>query len=264
MGARRGRAGAERAGVLRACAVAPVLSASDMISVWERGRDRHLVDRALLILAAAYPELSDDELPALTIGDRDARLLEVRASTFGPQLDATAVCPRCGIGLEFSLPAESLRLEPAGASSAPASWVAGDYTVRLRCLDSRDLAQAVRAGSEDAARRCLLERCVVEAVRDGRRVDVESLPAAVTEAIADRMAESDPQADLTARLHCSECGHGWDVVFDIANVLWVEIAAHTRQLLRDVHALARAYGWREADILAMSAGRRQLYLEMVG
>ncbi len=40
-----------------------------------------------------------------------------------------------------------------------------------------------------------------------------------------------------------------------------------RELVRRgavVHALARAYGWREADVLAMSEARRHFYLELVG
>ena len=36
------------------------------------------------------------------------------------------------------------------------------------------------------------------------------------------------------------------------------------RLLRQVHTLAMAYGWREIDILSMSALRRQVYLEMLG
>jgi len=34
--------------------------------------------------------------------------------------------------------------------------------------------------------------------------------------------------------------------------------------LSDVHTLARAYGWRERDILTLSPTRRQFYLNMVG
>jgi hypothetical protein len=45
---------------------------------------------------------------------------------------------------------------------------------------------------------------------------------------------------------------------------WKEIAAHAKRLLREVHILAAAYKWREADILAMNPNRRQYYLEMVG
>ena len=42
------------------------------------------------------------------------------------------------------------------------------------------------------------------------------------------------------------------------------IAGRALRLLGHVHALARAYGWREADILAMSPARRQVYLDLAG
>jgi len=45
--------------------------------------------------------------------------------------------------------------------------------------------------------------------------------------------------------------------------LWTEITSQARRLLHEVHLLATTYGWHEADILAMSAIRRQYYLEMV-
>ena len=38
--------------------------------------------------------------------------------------------------------------------------------------------------------------------------------------------------------------------------------AWARRTLRDVHVLARAYGWREADVLALSPTRRQIYVEL--
>jgi hypothetical protein len=39
---------------------------------------------------------------------------------------------------------------------------------------------------------------------------------------------------------------------------------HARSLLAEVHSLARAYGWTESEILALSPQRRSTYLEMVG
>jgi hypothetical protein len=53
-------------------------------------------------------------------------------------------------------------------------------------------------------------------------------------------------------------------MFDIVPYLWTEINAWAMRLLREIHSLATAYGWREADILAMSAVRRHWYLEMIG
>jgi len=53
------------------------------------------------------------------------------------------------------------------------------------------------------------------------------------------------------------------MTFDIASFFWAEICVQAKRLLREVHTLARAYGWREMDILSMSPARRQFYLEMV-
>jgi hypothetical protein len=46
--------------------------------------------------------------------------------------------------------------------------------------------------------------------------------------------------------------------------LWREIESMAGRLLRDVHALASAYGWHEKDILALSPVRRQFYLTLIG
>jgi hypothetical protein len=40
--------------------------------------------------------------------------------------------------------------------------------------------------------------------------------------------------------------------------------ARARALLAEVHSLARAYGWTEPEILALSPQRRAAYLEMAG
>jgi hypothetical protein len=51
-------------------------------------------------------------------------------------------------------------------------------------------------------------------------------------------------------------------VFDVADYLWQELHAWAKDVLRSVHALAVAYGWREADVLALSPTRRRIYLEL--
>jgi hypothetical protein len=50
----------------------------------------------------------------------------------------------------------------------------------------------------------------------------------------------------------------------IASYLWGEIDDWARRVLRDIHVLASAYGWRESDILDMNARRRETYLQMLG
>jgi hypothetical protein len=78
------------------------------------------------------------------------------------------------------------------------------------------------------------------------------------------MGQADPLADLTLLATCPACGHNWRILFDIVSYFWDEIQAWGGRLMREVHTLASAYGWRETDILAMSAWRRQRYLEMIG
>ena len=48
------------------------LSGLAVLEIWERGQGRHAVDRALAILATAFPEHSLAELAALSVGERDA------------------------------------------------------------------------------------------------------------------------------------------------------------------------------------------------
>ena len=74
----------------------------------------------------------------------------------------------------------------------------------------------------------------------------------------------DPQANVQMNLSCVRCGKHWQAVFDIESFLWSEINRWAERLLLEVHQLARAYGWREADILAMSPHRRRFYLDMLG
>jgi hypothetical protein len=77
------------------------------------------------------------------------------------------------------------------------------------------------------------------------------------------MAECDPQAELLLDLNCPACQHTWQVLFDIVSFFWMELSVQAKRLMREVHLLARSYGWREADILSMSAMRRQFYLDLV-
>ena len=93
---------------------------------------------------------------------------------------------------------------------------------------------------------------------------MDELPAEVLAGVAERMEAVDPQANAELILACPSCDHEWQALFDIAPFLYAEIRAWAHRLLRDVHTLASAYGWREADILAMSRWRRDAYLAMVG
>ena len=111
------------------------------------------------------------------------------------------------------------------------------------------------AEAEDG-RRALLRRCLL--------AESGELPDDLIETIEERMAEADPQARVLLDLSCPACQRRWQAPFDIDAYFWSELDAWSRRTLREVHALASAYGWSEAEILGMSAARRHLYLGMVG
>ena len=73
----------------------------------------------------------------------------------------------------------------------------------------------------------------------------------------------DAAAELRFELTCSDCGNRWIALFDIAECTWRELARAAGRIADEVAALASAYGWREADTLAMSRMRRALYLERI-
>ena len=49
---------------------------------------------------------------------------------------------------------------------------------------------------------------------------------------------------------------------DVGSFVWAELHAHGRRVLREVDVLARAYGWTEAEVLALGERRRAAYLAL--
>ena len=240
------------------------LSAHAILQLWENGLARHPVERALLILATALPAMPADELPLLSIGQRDRYLLAVREATFGRQLAASITCPACQGQLEFTCTTGDIRV-PA-AEEPEGQWyqeVIEGYTLTFRVPNSDDLALIVDARDPGRARQLLLARCIQQASREDVAIGITDLPATVLSALVERMAEHDPQAEILLNLTCPGCDQHWSELFDIAAFILVEIEVCARRLLYAIHTLASAYGWREADILALSAGRRAFYLEIV-
>ncbi|MGA9994024.1 MAG: hypothetical protein WBP93_01360, partial [Pyrinomonadaceae bacterium] len=114
----------------------------------------------------------------------------------------------------------------------------------------------------ETARQILLARCLLKVRREMEEIAVEELPEDVLNAVSEHMADVDPQADVRLALICASCAKSWEEIFDINSFFWTEISAWAKRILADVHTLARAYGWRERDILELSAWRREFYLSM--
>jgi hypothetical protein len=239
------------------------LSATELLKVWERGLAQSPAQRALTLLNAGCTETPLERITQFNIAERDIQLLVLREQIFGPQLSSIATCPACGQRLEFGFDGADIRASSGGDPDETLSVTHGEYEVQFRLPNSLDLASLDPATGSEANRQLLWQSCVITAQRAGAEIAAAELPEEVVAAIAQRMSEADPDADVQLALRCPHCDHAWHAPLDIVSYFWSEIHSWAVRILREIHTLASAYGWREADVLALSPHRRQAYLEMI-
>lgn len=237
------------------------LDAATWLDTWEnsRGLPLALQPCALLAPLLAQGQMAAERLP---LGQRDAGLLDLHSALFGPQLQATARCQCCGEQLELTLDCRELR-QPAAQIAAELRLDWEGYQLCYRLPDSRDMALLASAESEALARDLLLQRCIAQASRNGEALAVQDLPQALLEQLAVTMAAADPQAVTELALRCPACDAQWQELFDIGAFLMERLGHWAERQLDQVHLLAQAYGWSEAQILALSPARRACYLNRV-
>ena len=113
----------------------------------------------------------------------------------------------------------------------------------------------------------LLQRCLLQlTTENGELCPVTSktnVPEAVREQLPALMARLDPQAELQLNLTCPVCSEAFSALFDTATYILQEISSRSAHLYREVHLLAFYYHWREAEIMAMPAAKRQRYVTLL-
>jgi len=243
------------------------LTAQGVLQTWENAQREHPLRRSLALLRTAWPEVDASEWGAMPIGVRDTWLFRLQEALFGPDLDTLVACPSCNEPLQTRFSTADLQATVAdtGAGQDTASLCSDGYELdyRLPCSDDLlALADTPDAPVASAARR-LLERCVLSARHAAQPATIDQLPAVVIDRLQQAMAQGDPGADTTVALACPACGHGFERRFDIGAYLWDELDDWAQRTLAEVHVLARAYGWSEPQILALSAARRGHYIALV-
>jgi hypothetical protein len=226
-----------------------------LLAAWERTLNLARPWREVALLAET--EGGDPaRIARLPIGERDRRLLALRQRVFGSTLACEGTCPACSARLEWTLDAS--RFETIAGDEGESEFECDGVVLRLRAPDSTDVA-ACDGGAGDPEE-IVLSRCV-------NATDASSARLALTtgssrERLAERLSELDPAAELLLVLECAACGHSWQALFDPAAFLLAELDAWAVRVMGEVDRLARVYGWREADVLALSPLRRRRYLEL--
>lgn len=238
------------------------LSAADITNLCEWGFDKHDLDRAIALLRLTEPGAAPESLARLSIGRRDARLLKLRAIHFGESFEMRVLCPKCEAALEFSMEMSQLIQDEPDATDGTLAFDGG--RVHYRLPDSTDMASISHIEDPVLSRQALLGRCIDVVDEDGKSIHPSEVSTAVLDAVISRWAEEDPQADITFKLKCAACNHGWRTVFDILSYFWLELETFDRRIQDEVHQIASHYGWAEEKILRMTADRRKRYIELIG
>ena len=234
------------------------LREEELLQVWEQGWNAPPLARAVLLAAAAGGQ-PPEATAALPIGARDRLLWHLRARLFGTWLEAITRCPVCRTEVEIGLDQQDLLAgHPEPEPEVTVHHNGQPY--RFRTPASTDLAvvsavSAVAEGPGPDPAVALIRQCVAEGDPEVFAADPGPVLAA--------WEQADPLAEVTLRMTCPDCDQEWDETLDVAAYLWRELDAWCRRTLADVHDLARAYGWSEPQVLALSPWRRQIYLGLV-
>lgn len=224
---------------------------AELLDLWDAGEGKAAIERGLLAASQIAPTSAED-----AVGIRNARLIEWRAREFGARLEALAECPQCGEFAEFLLP------DFPTTDPKPGTLQAGDWEVDYRPANSLDLAYMLRFDNADEAASALARRCVLACRKAGVDASFEEMPAEVFQAVDERLDAEDPLGAPRLTLSCPKCETEWDALIDLPSMVWRELSRRARVTLGEIHDLAKAYGWNEAEILALSPARRRRYLEL--
>ncbi len=200
--------------------------------------------------------LGPDKTGGLTAADRDRLLAAVYTRTFGPKLVSSTRCGHCHqlFDLSFSLEAllaqQDQRVDWKGEAQPDATFRLPDGCV-FRLPTGTDEC-AVAGLSPEQAEATLRARCVLE---PGAAFDPDSINQAWELAA--------PLLDLELNSVCPECSAAQNVHFDIQSYLLNALLQEREQLIRDVHRLARAYGWGLNDILGLPRSQRLAMVKLV-
>ena len=238
-----------------------------LMELIEVGHNRSSIDQAQLLLAWGYPEKEWSELAHVPIGQRDAMLLMLRAKWFGSDIRLGCRCPKCNASFEFETSVEELCSVIPDEADCQNSCIVSRYgkEYEIRPINGRDLAGLPRDCPKDVAVRFLARQTILSVRNSSGDAlpipDPDKLKDALLLQIGNALEKQDPLSVIAFPVACADCGHDWEALFEPVRLLWDELGNENDALLEDIHLLAKEYGWRENDILSISARRRRVYAQ---
>lgn len=206
----------------------------------------------------------------LTLAERDRIIVELYRLCFGDEVAFETACGECGRGLGVRFPLTSF-VEQVESTAMDVlvlddGWFsASGLTVRLPTLEDEAALWGV---APERRRDELLSRCL----RGAAQVDAQSAGDASSDSqgrggLLDRvealLSEVGPLVSGSIRTTCGECGATQEVEFDIVDFFARALELERPVLMREIHCLARAYGWSLESILDLPRERRRELVALV-
>lgn len=242
------------------------LSAEELFYLWDECSNMPVLAKTLLLLQQACNISDNSVITSMSIGERNARLLQLQEWIFGNKMFHITYCQNCNEKLEWETDTTSMFLQNINNN-----FIAENYTLQFkgyeisyRLINNLDILNIQKNNiSHTEAKASLLQSCLLEAKKSNKIIAIEKLPNTVFDAIEKQMAVNDPQANMQFNLHCPACKHSWQAAFDIMNFFWEEVNIWAERMMQEIYILSHYLHWTEKDILRMPAQRRQKYLQMI-
>jgi hypothetical protein len=185
--------------------------------------------------------LRAEDLPLLPLADGDRLIQALYRALFGDCAELRQPCVACGEPFEMSLPLDALTASTEEAGTEPERRLAGGTIIRW--LQVGDLLASKGADP-------LIDRVVLARGGDS---------AAEIEAALESIS---PSAMETIETACAACHARQAFVFDLGR-FFLRCSERERPILvREIHLLARTYGWGLADILSLHRATRHEFVRL--
>lgn len=225
-----------------------------------------LLDR--LLVAQPGTTIQTGDAWRLAICDRDRLLAALYVLHFGDHIESHVRCTACSEGIEVSFSLAGLVASLTGQRDLGELTGPDEHgyfrladAPRFRLPTSGD-QRAVIGLAPEQARLALLRRCLADDESGASKTLGDHDPAAL-ERIEQAMASAGPILDHPLDIACHACGAGQTLRFDIETFLLRALEHERRYLIREIHYLARGYGWSLSEILGLTRDDRRRFVELI-
>jgi hypothetical protein len=198
--------------------------------------------------------------PAVSLADRDRLVAALYGECFGDAITVASKCGACAKTFEVDFSLRDFVRHLDERVSAPPNLCAGPDAAGVHELDDGTRFRLPTVEDERAilglgpaeSEAALLARCVTEGD-----------PSKVGEAVQAAMESLAPLASSVFPANCAECGAEQTIDFDLVAFFVAAMRRERPLVLREVHCLARAYGWSCTEISGLPRSQRRSYVALV-